>query len=76
MQTDVLIRFREGLARGAFTLTQIKDATEIPLATLSDMKDESWRPKIFDRLDKLEAWLSANAPEEQSTEQGRAPTAA
>lgn len=68
MNTDVLHRFREGLASEAFTLTQIAEATDIPLATLSDMKSESWRPKVFDRLDKLEAWLTANAPEGRTSE--------
>ena len=78
MQTDVLSRFRAGLAKGEFTLTQIKQATNIPLATLSDMKDESWRPQVFDRLEKLEAALDeiGRSGTEQSEEQGREPTAA
>lgn len=78
MQTDVLARFRDGLAKSAFTLTQINEITKIPLATLSDMKDEAWRPKIFDRFEKLEAALDQIASEQgdQQENQGREPTAA
>lgn len=57
MKTDALIRFRKGVAKGDFTMTEISDATGIPLTTLSDMKDESWRPKVLDRLETLQAAL-------------------
>ena len=53
MSTDALNRFRHGLARGDFTMTEIAEATGIPLTTLSDMKDANWRPKVLDRLDSL-----------------------
>lgn len=78
MQTDVLSRFRDGLAKKAFTLTQIQEATNIPLATLSDMSDASWRPKIFDRFERLEAALSQieGAAAEAGAETGRATNAA
>lgn len=57
MSTDALKRFREGLSRGDFTMTEIADATGIPLTTLSDMKDADWRPKVLDRLNALGAAL-------------------
>ena len=77
MQTDVLHRFRDGLAKKVFTLTQIHEATKIPLATLSDMNDESWRPKIFDRFEKLEAALAEiEGVSSEATEQGRTTSAA
>ena len=57
MSTDALKRFREGLDRGDFTMTEIAEATGIPLTTLSDMKDADWRPKVLDRLTTLGAAL-------------------
>lgn len=59
MKIDTLERFRKGLAAGEFTLTQVQVEADIPLATLSDMKDAEWRPKIFDRLEKLETAIDA-----------------
>jgi len=53
MNTDALTRFRKGLSAGDFTLTQVADESGIPLTTLSDMSDESWKPKIFERLENL-----------------------
>ena len=53
MSTDALKRFRSGLAKGEFTMTEIADLTGIPLTTLSDMKDDAWRPKVLDRLNSL-----------------------
>lgn len=53
MSTDALKRFRSGLAKGDFTMTEIADLTGIPLTTLSDMKDDSWRPRVLDRLNSL-----------------------
>lgn len=78
MQPDILTRFRAGLAKGDFTLTQVQKVTKIPLATLSDMKDDEWRPQVFDRLEKLGAALDQIEAERgsQSNEQGREPTAA
>jgi Mg2+ and Co2+ transporter CorA len=58
MSTDTLKRFRKGLADGEFTMTEIADATGIPLTTLSDMKDAEWRPKVLDRLDTLDAVMT------------------
>ena len=55
MNTDPLNRFREGLAAGRFTMTQVAAASGIPLTTLSDMKDESWGTRITDRLNSLDA---------------------
>jgi hypothetical protein len=57
MSTDALKRFRDGLARGEFTMTEIAAATGIPLTTLSDMSSADWRPKVFDRLEKLSVAL-------------------
>ena len=57
MNNEALSRFRKVVAKGDFTLTQIAEATGIPITTLSDMSDAKWRPKILDRFDKLEAGL-------------------
>lgn len=38
-------------------MTEIAEATGIPLTTLSDMSDADWRPKVFDRLEKLSVAL-------------------
>lgn len=78
MLTEPVIRLREGLNEGRFTMTEIAKISGIPLMTLSDMKDENWRPKIFDRLERLQAALDEvdGKPAEQSDDQGRAPTAA
>lgn len=55
MRVDTLIRFRNGLRNEEFSLTEISEATGIPLQTLSDMKDETWKPKALDRLERLAA---------------------
>lgn len=57
MGTDVLQRFRDGVAAKRFTLTELAKLSGVPLATLSDMSDEDWRPQIFDRLEKLRTAL-------------------
>lgn len=57
MGTDVLQRFRDGVAAKRFTLTKLAELSGVPLATLSDMSDADWRPQIFDRLEKLRTAL-------------------
>lgn len=59
MTHDVLSRFRSGLAKGEFTLTQIAEVSGIPLTTLSDMKDEGWQTKALTRLAELDCALKA-----------------
>lgn len=76
MLTDPIKRYRSGLGEGRFTMTEIAKLSGIPLMTLSDMKGEDWRPKIFDRLEKLEAALDQIEAEKSDSHQGRAPTAA
>lgn len=78
MSTDALKRFREGLKRGDFTMTEIADATGIPLTTLSDMKDDSWRPKVLDRLTSLGAALDRmeRGSRNSNRKQGRAAASA
>lgn len=73
MSTDALKRFRDGLARGDFTMTEIAEATGIPLTTLSDMSNAEWRPKVFDRLEKLGAALDRmKRPHSKSNRRGGA----
>lgn len=72
MGTDVLQRFREGVAAKRFTLTKLAEVSGVPLATLSDMSDESWRPQIFDRLEKLKSALDLIEGEEPRSEGGSA----
>lgn len=57
MGTDVLQRFRDGVAAKRFTLTKLSEVSGVPIATLSDMSNEGWRPQIFDRLEKLRTAL-------------------
>ena len=79
MNTDALKRFREGLDRGDFTMTEIADATGIPLTTLSDMKDANWRPKVLDRLTALGAALDRikrDTRKHSKPKQGRAAASA
>lgn len=79
MSTDALTRFREGLNRGDFTMTEIADATGIPLTTLSDMKDKDWRPKVLDRLNALGVALDRldrAARNPRNRKQGRAAASA
>lgn len=62
MKLEVLSRFRAGLNAGRFTLTEVSQATGIPLATLSDMKAEGWGTKAIERLGELEAALDRIDP--------------
>lgn len=57
MNTDVLHRLREGVASKRFTLTKLAELSGVPLATLSDMSHEHWRPQILERFEKLRAAL-------------------
>lgn len=81
MNTDILQRFRDGVASRRFTLTQLAKISGLPLSTLSDMSDESWRPQIFEKLERLERGLNtlerevADQPTQSKTEQSREPVA-
>lgn len=80
MGTDVLQRFRDGVAAKRFTLTKLAELSGVPLATLSDMSDENWRPQIFDRLEKLRSALDQIEGEgpgaEAASAQSKSPEAA
>ncbi len=67
MKTDTLQRYRDGLAAGDFTITQIAELTGIPAPRLSDMKDEAWQPVALDRVSKLEAALEKLAASEPTS---------
>lgn len=53
MGTDILQRFRDGLASKAFTLAEVSEATGIPIPRLSEMKQEDWGTKALGRLEAL-----------------------
>lgn len=82
MNTDVLRRFRDGVAAKRFTLTKLAEVADIPLATLSDWSDTKREPKFFGQLAKLERGLDElegeSGPTEPKTEneQGRQTSAA
>lgn len=75
MNTDVLRRFREGVAAKRFTLTRLAEVAEVPLATLSDWSDPKRQPKAFEKLERLEAALDQIESETANQGEG-APTAA
>lgn len=62
MTQNVLQRFRDGLAEGHFTLTEVAEASDIGLTTLSYMKNNNWGDGIVEKLEKLETGLNKLDP--------------